>query len=241
MTNMIQIRDKTDKVINYVAKLVMNGVFRSGDKIHSENMVAKKLSVSRTTVREVYAALEILGLVRSRQGEGTYLTRPCFEKSPKALSLITLILQGNGTEIMETRRIIEIGAVEIACNKRGPDNVIKLKRYLERMERCQDPYFLAEEDMKLHMEIIYATQNNLLQNLIQVFSPYIKQIAESHWCAIMKDGDFRTYSVVLDQHQRLVQAIEEGKATLAHSVMETHLFFAEERLKKKYFELIFPA
>ena len=42
-------------------------------KLPPERLMAKKLGVSRPSVREAYSALEIAGILESRAGSGTYV------------------------------------------------------------------------------------------------------------------------------------------------------------------------
>ena len=48
----------------------------SGDRLPSEPALAKELGVSRATLREAMRTFEIQGMIRRRQGSGTYVTRP---------------------------------------------------------------------------------------------------------------------------------------------------------------------
>ncbi len=48
----------------------------TGDRLPSEPILAKELGVSRATLREAMRTFEIQGMIRRRQGSGTYITRP---------------------------------------------------------------------------------------------------------------------------------------------------------------------
>jgi len=48
----------------------------TGDRLPSEPILAKELGVSRATLREAMRTFEIQGLIRRKQGSGTYVTRP---------------------------------------------------------------------------------------------------------------------------------------------------------------------
>jgi len=48
----------------------------TGDRLPSEPILAKELGVSRATLREAMRTFEIQGMIRRRQGSGTYVTRP---------------------------------------------------------------------------------------------------------------------------------------------------------------------
>ena len=48
----------------------------TGDRLPSEPILAKELGVSRATLREAMRTFEIQGMIRRKQGSGTYITRP---------------------------------------------------------------------------------------------------------------------------------------------------------------------
>lgn len=55
---------------------ILSGWHRHGDKLGSENELAKRFGVSRSTIRQALSELQAQGLVESRQGAGTYVCAP---------------------------------------------------------------------------------------------------------------------------------------------------------------------
>ncbi len=53
---------------------IINKEFSSGEKIPTENELAEKFNVSRLTIRQAIAQLIQEGFLRSRRGEGTFVT-----------------------------------------------------------------------------------------------------------------------------------------------------------------------
>jgi GntR family transcriptional regulator len=56
--------------------MLESGQFKSGDKLPSEETLAKELGVSRSTLRQAMGYLEAHGLVSRRQGLGTFVSVP---------------------------------------------------------------------------------------------------------------------------------------------------------------------
>jgi GntR family transcriptional repressor for pyruvate dehydrogenase complex len=223
---------KYKRVLNKLIEFVVEGVYEPGQKIHSENRLASLLGINRSVVRDVYNALEIVGVVRSRQGEGTYLEKASLRDS-RALFLMTLLAEDSIDNILEVRRILELFAAELAALKRTSSVVMSLEKCHIKMQMSKNPLLLAREDVKFHGIIAKATHNNLLSNLVYICSGYFKRIAVEHWYAIMEREDSnRIHSIILEQHAQIAQAIADGKADFARSAMKTHLYFVEERLKK---------
>ncbi|WP_439331254.1 FadR/GntR family transcriptional regulator [Lysinibacillus fusiformis] len=47
---------------------------QAGEKLPSERVLSERLGVGRSSVREALRSLELLGLIETRHGEGTFLT-----------------------------------------------------------------------------------------------------------------------------------------------------------------------
>lgn len=77
----------------WVRRKIESGEYRSGDKIPSENVLAKEFSISRQTVRQALGALENEGILRRMKGSGTYVSS-WLEKKPqtKTVGVITTYL-----------------------------------------------------------------------------------------------------------------------------------------------------
>jgi GntR family transcriptional regulator, transcriptional repressor for pyruvate dehydrogenase complex len=62
-----------EEIVRQVKTMIAEGRLASGDRLPPERELAEKFLVSRTSVREALRALESLGLVEIRPGEGTFI------------------------------------------------------------------------------------------------------------------------------------------------------------------------
>ena len=60
-------------VVEQIRELIESGQLKPGDKLPTERSLAEQLGVSRSSVREALSALEVLGVINSRQGLGNYV------------------------------------------------------------------------------------------------------------------------------------------------------------------------
>lgn len=79
-------RSKTiaGQVQDLLRQRISQGVYPPGERMPSEERLAKELNVSRATVRSALAAAASEGLVQRRHGDGTYPTPRVFELSLRA-------------------------------------------------------------------------------------------------------------------------------------------------------------
>ena len=72
MARIKQSQTRFQKLHNDLAQLINNA--QPGDKLKSEPELAESLGVSRATLREAMRSFENQGLIRRRQGVGTFIT-----------------------------------------------------------------------------------------------------------------------------------------------------------------------
>jgi len=66
-------RDLTTTLVSGLKKMIADGDLHHGARLPPERDLAKRFSVNRASVRHALKALEVMGVVRQRVGDGTYL------------------------------------------------------------------------------------------------------------------------------------------------------------------------
>ena len=64
---------RDDIVYKQLLDNIKAGVWKSGDKLPTENELSKELNVSRVTIRAALQRLRSIGLVESKHGKGTFV------------------------------------------------------------------------------------------------------------------------------------------------------------------------
>ena len=72
MLNPVKSTKVYEAIMEQIKESVKSGELKRGDKLLSERELAEKLEVSRTSVREAIKALNMLGLIESRHGDGNF-------------------------------------------------------------------------------------------------------------------------------------------------------------------------
>ena len=65
---------KYEQIVSWVHAKIESGAIRQGDRLPSENVLAKQFQMSRQTIRRAMEALTMDGIVESRRGSGTYVS-----------------------------------------------------------------------------------------------------------------------------------------------------------------------
>ena len=58
------------EIVEKLRQMIESDGLVSGDKIPSERELSERLNVGRSSIREALRALELLGLIETRRGEG---------------------------------------------------------------------------------------------------------------------------------------------------------------------------
>ena len=64
----------TDDAITSIRHMILTGELAPGDRLPPEADLAANLGLSRTSLREAVRALTVLGVIDTRQGDGSYIT-----------------------------------------------------------------------------------------------------------------------------------------------------------------------
>ena len=99
-----------------------------GDRLPSEPALAKKLGVSRATLREAMRTFETQGIIRRRQGSGTYVTYPphIIESGLEKLESIQTLANSIGLDV-------SVSQLEIVSRKANADECQALE-----LDDCQE-------------------------------------------------------------------------------------------------------
>ncbi|MDD2422403.1 MAG: GntR family transcriptional regulator, partial [Heliobacteriaceae bacterium] len=69
----IKTRKIYEEIVEQLRALIAKGNLMPGDKLPSERELSERLGVSRASVREALTALEVMGILDVRPGDGTFV------------------------------------------------------------------------------------------------------------------------------------------------------------------------
>ena len=200
-----------------------------GERLPSENALAKLFGVSRPTVRNALSRLQADGFVRSRKGSGNYVAET---PSPHILSLKPGT--GNISDMMlglEFRLAIEGDAAALAALRRTDIELAQLSEIIERQERLSDAPMpeVHDTDIAFHTLIADAARNRLFSEAIRkLYGSVINSWLLWHRTASDEYG--RIWLTVLKEHRAVYEAIRDADADAARTAMRNHLTNGRRRM-----------
>jgi len=203
-------------VLERIKDIILNENRRPGDKIPTETELSQRLGVGKSSIREAIKMLEILGVLETRHGDGTYIkSEPCADLiNPLAYQL--LVLERTPKEIIELRATFEPAFTLAAMWSATSDDIKKIEGTINDLVKSISLGIqTATEDLNFHYAILDSTHNPFIiligKTILQLFSASIDRSMRSIPDIAVKD------------HKKIFKAFcAKDKAKLQAAIEESH-------------------
>lgn len=220
-----------EEIVRQIKTLVQEGKLKSGDRLPPERDLAERFKVSRTSVREAFRALESMGLIEIRPGEGTFVREISVESLIEPLALVILTQREAVGELFEARRLLEPAIAGLAASRATPDEIHEMERILEEQakEVAAGRTGLAQ-DAAFHAAIAASARNRAITRLVHALMDLLTQSREE---SLQIPGrPTRSHQ----DHLRILGAIRRRDAASAQRAMLDHLVAVEALLSGRQVE-----
>lgn len=201
---------------------------KKGDKIESDRVLAKKMNVGRSAIREALKVLDVLGMIDIHPGQGTYISsnESNFFIIPLSWSLF---LNGNQVDsIIAVRNLLEVKAAELAavCTKKESlDKLAAVSHRIHEAYKKQDYKEFLNEDIEFHTCIAECSDNQVIYSMSETISNLMKHISGTGMV------DERQLKEVYEEHQKIYSFILAHDGNQASEAMKMHLEKSVTRYK----------
>jgi DNA-binding FadR family transcriptional regulator len=207
---------------DHLKALIASGSLAPGDRLPPERELAVRLGVSRPTLREAVGALVIIGLLESRQGAGTFVSRTADEATatgtPNAPTVSIDIDEDPAGALFELRLLLEPTAAELAASRISDAALVRLRRVFEDLVKHQgDPEHFLRLDIEFHRQIQLAAGSTVMLSMLDRISSL-----DVHNRALSGRAPAVTHRTVAE-HREIVEALEARDASLAKAAMTAHV------------------
>lgn len=213
-----------EQVVEQIKNMVEQGTLKKGDKLPSERDLVEKLQVSRASVREAIRALEVIGLVECRHGEGNFIKADFQYNLLEPLSIMFMLEGSDPGQIWELRKIMEVEAAGLAAKNITRGQLLLLKGLMRRLADCTDETASAGIDKELHYKIAEFSGNILIFNVLCSVSTLVDRFIKDARKSIIVQEENK--EKLFEQHLEIYRAIEGHHPAAARKAMREHLDFA---------------
>ena len=206
---------KYEKVVNSIKEAISGGALAYGDALPPERAMIEQFGVSRSSLREAFSVLELLGLIESKPGHGRFVRSP--QVSPQGGSDVPL--EGFAIlELMEARRALDPAIASEAARRASPSDMTKMRRVLiATRERLDEVASRARSDFDFHLAMAEATRNFIFVNIVRMEFNLIMATHERIYRALEDKEAF------VSEHEALYEAITMRDAERASCVASLHI------------------
>ena len=213
------------EIVDQIRELISAGRIKPGDRLPPERELAELFKASRNSVRDAIRVLEQMGLIESRQGDGTYVRSVSAEDLAEPLALMLLQSRTQMRELWEVRRVLEPSLAELAASRITDEELDELEAILEAQRRKVEAGATAlEEDIAFHYGIAEAARNTVMLRTLDTLVDLLRQSRERS----LQQHDRPAYS--LAGHVRILAALRRRDPEGARAEMLRHLREVEERV-----------
>lgn len=159
------------EIVKQLREMITIDGLKTGDKIPSERELSERLNFGRSSVREALRALELLGLIETRRGEGTYIRDFRGHQLVQLLSTFILQDQKAKSDVYETKNYIEMDCLHLVLQKADNQEINKIKDWFEITDHFSDDEFFQR-----FMEL---SDNHLFLRLWSILKEYYHSLEEN--------------------------------------------------------------
>ncbi len=212
----------SDQVFEQLKELIYRGDLVPGEQLMPERELVRVMGVSRSSIREALNKLVQIGLLVSKQGQGTFVAS--FSDGATVNPVASILKEQNATveDLLNVRLGLECNAASMAAQKGNDEEIARIEACRKKMEeKIRAGEIGTVEDSAFHMAISYATGNPL-----QVY--LMKHLYDFIFCGI--DESLREFfdqphrrEDIITQHQAIVKAIRARDGKGASEAMGLHI------------------
>jgi DNA-binding GntR family transcriptional regulator len=198
----------SDQIYQILKENVLLGKIAPGERI-IENNIAEGLKTSRTPVREAFQRLVQDGLA---------------ERVPQGGVRATIITLRMVKEVFGIRAVLEVYAVELACDNIEVETIIKLKELAQQARkllsspeanRLEGLISLWKINTSFHETIYRATGSEYLLKLIDQLNSLVRRFR----FLSMRKTRIRAW----DQHELIIKYLEDKDKAVLGELMKAHI------------------
>jgi GntR family transcriptional regulator, transcriptional repressor for pyruvate dehydrogenase complex len=212
----VQTATTFEETVERLGTAIRLGLLPPGARLPPERDLADQLGIARSTLRQALTALTESGhLIAQRgRGGGTFVA----ETPPMAESTRIELEGGHWREVLDNRVWVEVGAVVLAAERTGPDDLARLQTQVETMRDVLTDFSLYRRaDVLFHLGIAEATRSaRLVAAMTEVQGQMGELIAHiAHPAPVLAQSNA--------QHAHLVRLLERRDAWAAAKLVREHL------------------
>jgi DNA-binding FadR family transcriptional regulator len=224
-------RNLHSQVVQQLGQLIVSGKLAPGEGLPREDILAEKLAVSRTALREAMKVLVTKGLIESRQRTGARVRAAIhwkqLDQDVLAWRCASMPTDDFVEKLVEMRELIEPGAAATAARRRTTAQLAALKAAYEAMAAAENLDAWAEADLAFHETMLQATNNELMVSLFSVIETALGQYF------LLSARNAADFKAALPHHGKVLEAIRRKQPEAAREGMLEMVNISRRNIRRR--------
>lgn len=204
------------KRILATAAIDKNGAYR----LPSERILAEKMGVQRSIIRNALSSLEFFGFIDRNQGSGTFIRMPRLSFANVYFDIASQLGYISLETIEAAREMFEKMLAEEAATHASKEEIAELKRLSELMVNAEGFEEKVQADYQFHLVLAGMTHNPVIMLFYQSIASFIADLLRKRR-SIMKDMN-ESETCINSNHKDIVEAIAARDPDAAKAAMVAH-------------------
>jgi len=207
-----------EEIADRIRLLILDGTFPPGRPLPSERALAVRFGVGRGSIRDAFRMLEMIGLLETRHGQGTFPRELTVDRLVAPLASVLTYRRDLQDELMDVRRMFEPAVARVAATRATEEDLADLQRVLETQRRkLKTGQSAIVEDTAFHAVLARATRNRVVVRIMETLNDLL---VESRKLALKQEG---RPEGSIKGHEVVVAALQGRDADGAARAMREHI------------------
>lgn len=234
------------QVAETIKEWVVERGLHAGDRLPSEPELIKRFGMAKGTIREAMRILEAQGLIKTRTGPGggSFVHEVSKERARALLGNYFYFKNLTVADIYQLRQVLEPELAAVLAGRLNAGELGELEANIAAYAML--PGTLEEErdyhvrSLRFHELLASYSNNAMLAFMIDFIVRLLRDLTV--YRHLYSPPNIELWEQGRDHQQRLVQALREGDADAARTIMASHMQIAqtfmegqEARMRRRFF------
>ncbi|MCX6056463.1 MAG: FadR/GntR family transcriptional regulator [Chloroflexi bacterium] len=214
-------------VRDYIKQYILDHNLSAGDPLPPETQLVGKLAVGRSSVREAIKALQSLGIVEVRHGDGLYVREYNFDPVLETIGFGMRFNASTLSEMAQIRFLLESAVIKDVVTKISTIEIEQLENIMEVWrERADNNQKFSDLDEEFHRTLYKIIENQTLIKFLEVFWIAFENLDDQMII------DHQPGVIDYENHRKLLDAVKTRDPNLAQERLMIHFQHLQDRISR---------
>jgi GntR family transcriptional repressor for pyruvate dehydrogenase complex len=223
-----------DSIVEEIKNKIIRGELKDGDMLESQDELAKSMQISRPSLREAFRRLQLMGLIESKHGCGTFIKTVQPKDFMSPISSFLPFDKKSAYELLEARLLLESAVAALAAQKATKADIKALSDVLKRMDSAAqrlDIKEFARLDVEFHLLIAEGSRNQIMFQVVNILRGLLESLI-SRVFDRSSDNLAETFLQTIHFHKKILESIKSRNVSMARNAMEEHIKDVQKKLER---------